>query len=291
MLILKRMLSSIIYVLIAVWLTLAILVYLFQARFVYFPNQTLLYSPADMGMDFEEIYLTTRDDIAIHAWHLPKAGSRQTLLFLHGNAGNISHRLDSLHIFHELGLSVLIIDYRGYGLSDGHPHEMGTYADAEAAWEYLINERRLSPRDIIIFGRSLGGGVATWLATRNTPAALILESTFTSITDMGSQLYPFLPIKWLSRIRYPNIDRVAQVKSPILFIHSEDDELIPYQHGQKLYQRARSPKSFLRLNGGHNDGFLVSKDVYISGLRAFFQQHLESDSKQEGNITQKPQKL
>ncbi len=276
--VLKRMLSTIIVIIITVWFALAIVIYIFQARFVYFPDKTLTYSPTDAGMEFEDVFLTTRDNVSIHAWYVPKAGSGKTLLFLHGNAGNISHRLDSLLIFHELGLSVLIIDYRGYGLSDGNPHEAGTYADAEAAWEYLISERNLSAQDIIIFGRSLGGGIASWLAIRNTPAVLILESTFTSITEMGAHIYPYLPVKWLSQIHYPNIERINQVRSPVLLIHSEDDELIPYQHGRRLYQQANSPKSFLQLSGGHNDGFLVSKEAYISGLQAFIQLHIGSAS-------------
>ncbi|MFT5134692.1 MAG: fermentation-respiration switch protein FrsA (DUF1100 family), partial [Gammaproteobacteria bacterium] len=242
---LKSMLSSILIILIAIWLSLVILIYLFQHRLVYFPNRQLSLSPIDIGMEFEEIFLTTRDNLSLHAWYIPKSGAEKTLLFFHGNAGNISHRLESLQIFHDLGLSILILDYRGYGLSEGHPHEMGTYLDAEAAWNYLINEQRLRAQDIIIFGRSLGGGIASWLANEKAPAALILESTFTSIADMGSLRYPFLPVKFLSRIHYPTIDRVGQIQSPILFIHSPEDELIPYQHGQALYARAAAPKSFL----------------------------------------------
>jgi len=234
-------------------------------------------------MEFEEIFLGTPDNISIHAWYISRKGSKRTLLFLHGNAGNISHRLESLKIFYDLGLSVLIIDYRGYGLSGGKPHETGTYSDAETAWNYLINEQDLSPREIIIFGRSLGGGIASWLALEKSPAALILESTFTSMPDMGALRYPYLPVKWLSNIRYPSLERVDKIRSPILVIHSPDDELIPYHHGQQLYERGKSSKSFLNIEGGHNDGFLRSGDTYTLGLRDFIQQHLDTDTARDGH--------
>ena len=148
----------------------------------------------------------------------------------------------------------------------------GTYLDAQAAWDYLIKEHQLAGQDIIIFGRSLGGGIASWLALEQDPAALILESTFTSIPAMGSLMYPFLPIKWMSRILYPSIDRVPMIKCPILFIHSPDDEMIPYKFGRQLFERAESPKSFLSLAGGHNDGFMISGTLYIKGLAEFIQQ-------------------
>ncbi len=269
---LKRMLSSLVFILLAVWFGLALLIYLFQARFVYYPSREVSLTPANIGLEFEDVHLISRDNTAIHGWYLPRPGSRYTLLFLHGNAGNISHRLNSLKIFHDLGLSILIIDYRGYGLSGGTAGEPGTYLDAEAAWDYLTRQRHLSAEDIIIFGRSLGGGIASWLALEHRPAALILESTFTSITDMGRIMYPYLPIKWMSRIRYPSIERIGQIKCPILIIHSPDDELVPYRFAQQLFERAQSPKSFLTIKGRHSDGFLDSASHYIQGLADFIQQ-------------------
>jgi uncharacterized protein len=278
---LKRMLSSLIFILVAVWLSLAILIYLFQAHFVYFPSHEQLFSPKEMGMEFEDVYLTTRDKLSIHGWYIPRPGASHTLLFLHGNAGNISHRLDSLKIFHDLGLSILIIDYRGYGQSEGSPNEAGTYLDAQAAWDYLIKERQLAEQDIIIFGRSLGGGIASWLALEQGPAALILESTFTSVENMGSRMYPFLPIKWMSRIHYPSIERVDKIRCPILFIHSPDDEMIPYEFGQQLFQRAESPKTFLSISGGHNEGFLLSGALYTRGIGNFIQKSTSATKSQQ----------
>ncbi len=282
--ILKQMLSSLAFILISVWLILVMLIYIFQARFVYFPDPKLLLSPADAGMDFEQILLNTSDKVSIHGWYIPRPDSLYTLIFLHGNAGNISHRLDSLRIFHQLGLSVVIIDYRGYGLSSGSPTEAGTYRDAEAVWDYLISEQQLSAQNIIIFGRSLGGGIATWLARKHPPAALILESTFTSIPDMASLMYPYLPIRWMGRIHYPNLERIDQIKCPILFIHSPEDKLVPYAFGRKLYERARPPKSFLTIQGGHNDGFLLSGSRYTDGIENFIRQHLAPTSSEAINM-------
>jgi uncharacterized protein len=270
--VLKRMLSSLIFILVAVWICLCMLLYVFQSNFIYFPSQQLSLSPEDINLKFENVSLITEDKVSIHGWYIPHPDSKQTLLFLHGNAGNISHRLDSLNIFHQLGLSILIIDYRGYGQSEGKTTEAGTYQDAETAWNYLINDRHLSGEDIIIFGRSLGGGVASWLAQKHLPAALILESTFTSISDMAALIYPYLPVKWMSRIHYASIERIDKIHCPILFIHSPDDELVPYHLGQKLYQRAEHPKSFMNIGGGHNDGFMSSQPNYSRGIYKFIQQ-------------------
>jgi uncharacterized protein len=198
---LKTMLTTIILIFTIVWLGLALALYIFQERLVYYPDTHLSRSPGDIGLVYEDVFIKTQDDILIHAWYIPGPENHRTLLFFHGNAGNISDRLTSIRIFHELRLSVLIIDYRGYGKSEGRPHEDGTYIDAEAAWLYLVEEKGLSPEDILIFGRSLGGGIATWLARQKPTAALILESTFSSIPDMAAQLYSYFPTKLLSRIQ------------------------------------------------------------------------------------------
>ena len=274
MAVLKRMFTTIVIVLVFAWLLLAVALYLFQSKFVYFPSKTLASSPQQIGAEYEEVSLTTADGHRLHGWYLPADDARFTLLFFHGNAGNISHRLDSLMIFRELGLATLIIDYRGYGLSEGKPSEKGTYLDAESAWDYLLKERGVKAGNIIIFGRSLGGGVATWLAQKKKPAALVIESTFTSITDIASSLYPYMPVRLLGRIRYENIERIDAISSPLLIIHSQQDELIPYSHGQALFQQAAEPKAFLEISGGHNGGFLLERDRYLEGLRGFLQEHL-----------------
>ncbi|MEO1249772.1 MAG: alpha/beta hydrolase, partial [Pseudomonadota bacterium] len=210
------------------------------------------------------------DGVTLDAWFVPAPDARGTLLFFHGNAGNISHRLESVRIFHELGLSTLIFDYRGYGQSEGTPSEQGTYTDALAAWRHLTEERAIPPSKIILFGRSMGAAVAAYLADQHTPAGLILESGFTSVPDMAAQIYPWLPVRLLARIGYPTAEYVSGVESPILIAHSPGDEIVPYTHGLALFEQANEPKSFLEMTGGHNDGFLVTGDPYVDGLDAFF---------------------
>ncbi|MEK7797018.1 MAG: alpha/beta hydrolase, partial [Pseudomonadota bacterium] len=192
-----------------------------------------------------------------------------TLLFCHGNAGNISHRLESIRQFHQLGLNVFIFDYRGYGESEGVPTEAGTYRDAEAARRYLVETRGLAPEHIVYFGRSLGAAIAAWLATQHPPRALIVESAFTSVPDFGAEIYPWLPVRLLARLRYPTQEYLRSVQAPVLVIHSRDDEIVSFRHAEKLYESANSPKELLEIRGGHNDGFLVSGAQYTRRLDDF----------------------
>jgi pimeloyl-ACP methyl ester carboxylesterase len=164
---------------------------------------------------------------------------------------------------------VFIIDYRGYGQSEGRPNEAGTYLDAEAAWRYLVEDRGIEPKQIIAFGRSLGGAVAAWLAIEHPPKGLILESTFTSVPDMAARQFPFLPVRWLARTQYNTIDRLPQIYVPLLISHSPDDRIIPYSHGQRLFEVANTPKYFLRMKGGHNEGFLITGKPYEDMLQKF----------------------
>jgi fermentation-respiration switch protein FrsA (DUF1100 family) len=265
----KKMLGMIVYGLFLGYVAIMALVFIGQKRMVYFPVKEISITPLDIGLAFEDVSLTTEDGTAISAWFIPADNERGVLLFCHGNAGNISHRLDSIRIFHDLGLSVLIFDYRGYGNSKGSSTEKGTYADAEAAWNYLTRERQYSPGRIILFGRSLGGSVASMLATRYRPAALIVESGFTSVPDLGKKLYPFLPVRLLSRYDYNTLMNVQRTDVPKLFIHSPDDEIIPYEHGRKLFEAAAGPREFLQIRGDHNYGFLNSGSSYIDGLDRF----------------------
>lgn len=270
------MLLSISFILISVWVLLSLLLYLFQPKFVYFPQSTIDYTPDMVGLPYEDIHLLTKDNVNIHGWFIPVKEASKTLLFFHGNGGNISHRLDSLKIFHEIGLSIFIIDYRGYGLSQGSASEQGTYQDAEAAWKYLTKTRGIADKDIIIFGRSMGGAVATWLANQHTPDLLMLESTFTSIADMGKHYYPYLPTQLLARIKYASIDRIGDIQCPVLIAHSQSDEIIPYALGQRLFEKVKSTRVFMELQGGHNDGFIVSGHSYIEGIMHFINAHTQN---------------
>jgi hypothetical protein len=191
------------------------------------------------------------------------------VLFLHGNAGNISHRGDSITIFASMGLSVLIFDYRGYGLSAGSPSERGLYKDADAAWAWLTGDAGLAADDIVIFGRSLGAAVAAQLAARVTPAALILESGLDRARTLARAHYPLLADLLPLRYRFPAADHAASVTCPVLVLHSPDDEIIPYRLGRRLYDAIPGPKRFVELEGGHNDGFLRSQPRYQRTLEAF----------------------
>lgn len=264
-----RMFQSLIFILVSVWVLLTLLLYIFQAKFVYYPYSRLGATPKDAGLAYEEVYLTTNDDVKIHGWFVPQVQPRATLLFLHGNGGNISHRLEKLAMYHQLGLAVFIIDYRGYGLSEGRPSEAGTYLDAEAGWHYLAKNKSIPGNNIIIYGESLGGAVAAWLATQHQAGALILESSFTSVMDMGRHYYPYLPIRWISRIKYPTLNRIKQVRVPLLIIHSPADDIVPYAQGKKLFEAAHEPKSFLEIRGDHNGGFFESGELYSDGVNHF----------------------
>ncbi|MDZ4339488.1 MAG: alpha/beta hydrolase [candidate division NC10 bacterium] len=251
---------------------LVLVLFLFQSRLLYLPHipsRAILATPEEVGLAYERVTITTEDGVALDGWFVPAPARRGTLLFFHGNAGNISHRLDSLKIFYDLGLATLIIDYRGYGRSTGEPSEEGTYRDAEAAWRYLTGARQIPARDIALFGRSLGAAVAAHLATRHAPGALILESAFTSVPDLAAELYPFLPARWLARFRYPTAADLRSVSCPVLIVHSRNDEIIPFAHAQRLFAAAREPRRLLEIRGGHNDGFLVSRPTYVEGLDAF----------------------
>ncbi|MYH69433.1 MAG: alpha/beta hydrolase [Gammaproteobacteria bacterium] len=270
------MLSSFVLIILALCLGVMSLLYVFQEKMIFFPGKRIVDTPGSIGLHYEDVYLVTEDDVRIHGWYVPHVDEKATVLFFHGNAGNISHRLDSISIFHDLGLSVFIIDYRGYGRSEGRPSEKGTYRDAIAAWNYLVDERRLRPDEIILFGRSLGGGVAAGLAARVSPAAVILESTFTSIKELGKHYYPYLPVSWIARVRYPVDEDISSFNCPVLVIHSEQDDVVPFSHGQRLFATAREPKMFLPISGDHNTGFLLSGDAYVEGMKRFLVTSLDA---------------
>ena len=254
----------------------ALYVYLFQTRLIYYPNAAggVDRDPSALGLVFEDVRLTTADGTRIHGWFVPAPESQVVMLYFHGNAGNISHRLDAIALFHRLGLNVLIVDYRGYGHSEGSPDERGTYQDAEAAWEHLITERRYVSERIVIYGRSLGAAVASYLAGARSPATLMIESAFTSVPDLAAKLYPIFPVRWLARFEYDNLKRVAMLDCPVLIIHSADDNLIPIEHGRRLFQAAAAPKAFVETMGDHNAGFAFNEPRYSQSVGAFLDEHV-----------------
>jgi fermentation-respiration switch protein FrsA (DUF1100 family) len=249
------------------------LVFFYQPKRVYFPQQgEPLATPQTLGLPFERVTITTEDGERLAAWWVPApdaTAARGTVLLLHGNAGNIAQRIDYARMFYDMGMATLLVDYRGYGKSTGTPSERGTYRDATASWAWLTHTRNIKPSDIVIFGESLGGGVATWLAAREKPRALILASTFTSVPDLAAEVYPWLPVRWLSRIHYNSLAHIAGIKVPVLIAHSRQDDIIPYAHGQRLFAAANQPKAFLDLAGGHNEGFVFMRAAWRSAVGAF----------------------
>ena len=261
--------GTFVFIIVAVYGSVCLYLFLMQGRMIFYPTRKLQASPADIGLDYESVTLSTSDNVTLHGWFIPAPEARGTLLFFHGNAGNISHRLDSLKIFHNLGLATFIIDYRGYGRSQGSISEQGTYLDGEAAWGYLTHTRKIPAQQIIVFGRSLGAAIAAHVAAGHEPGGLILESALTSVPDMGVQLYPFMPVRLLSRFNYDTRKALFSVSCPVLIIHSPHDDIIPFEHGLRLYESARGAKSFLEIRGDHNEGFMMSGEVYTDGMREF----------------------
>ena len=246
----------------------------FQEKLIFFPSSRMAATPESLNLPYEDVHITTADGTIIHGWHIP-AGQGPlvhkhfTALHFHGNAGNISHRLDHIKIFHDLGLDVFIIDYRGYGLSGGKPSVKATEEDALAAWRWLITAKGATAGTIVVHGHSLGGAVAGWLAGQVNPAGLILEGTFSSLADAGRMLYPFLPVRLLIKGKYDTRNALRGKDIPALFLHSPEDETVPYSLGSKLYESYTGPKTFLQLTGSHNNAFLHSGARYSEGLRQF----------------------
>lgn len=273
------MLWSVLQIILLVYLGLMAVIYFRQSSLVFLPeiDRGFSASPADIDLSFASLKLATTDGEILDGWIVPadtKREPRGLVILFHGNAGNIGHRLDYLRMFHDLGLSTLIVDYRGYGRSSGTPSEEGTYLDAAALWHHATQVLGFPAGRIVLFGESLGGGVAAQLATANRPGALVLASTFTSVPDMGADLYPFLPIRLLARIRYETLERLPLIACPVLVIHSRNDDVIAFKHGQRLFDVARPPKQFLEIEGGHNDGFVFARTDWTRRLDGFLQQAL-----------------
>ena len=271
------------------------LIMFFEHKFIYFPSQFPEgdWQPWDesavrSGIDplVEDCYLTTADGVKLHGWYCQMSRKetdepRAVLLWFHGNAGNITHRYDTIVELLRFGIDVFIVDYRGYGRSLGKPSEAGLYLDAEAAWDFLVNHRKITANRIVLFGRSLGGAVAIELAHRPQiqPAGLIIESSFTSVPAMASSILPILP-GFLVRTKMDSINKVDKIPVPKLFVHSIDDEIIPYRHGRKLLARASEPKKFYKIEGaGHNETEFYGGRPYFNALERFIESCVDSSPK------------
>jgi len=242
-----------------------------ESHLIYFPERTLEGHPLQAGLAYQDVWLHSDDGIKLHGWFMPSPQpSGLTLLLLHGNAGNISHRMDKYAALLGLGVNVFAFDYRGYGSSTGEPSEAGLYHDADAAYRYLTKQRGIAPQRLILYGESLGSAVAVDLASKQPSGGVILEEAFTSATDVAQQMYPFLPMRWLVRSKFDTLDKIAHINAPLLILHSQDDELFPLNYAQRLLAAARLPKQLVVLHGGHNDAFVVSATQYRAALQRFF---------------------
>ena len=244
-----------------------------ERRFIYFPIREVHGNPSALGLAYQELAIITEDGVKLHGWLVPFSGSRRTLLIFHGNAGNIGHRLEWIQMLHALGANVFIIDYRGYGKSEGRPFEEGLYRDARAAYQWWANERAGGGEKLILLGESLGGVVAVDLAARFQPAGLILQSTFTSAWDMAKTVLPFGLLQPLAGIHFDAAAKIGGISCPKLFIHGNRDDIVPLRLGRRLYEMAREPKQFYEVSGaGHNDLIWVAEPEYSIGIRKFLEQ-------------------
>lgn len=254
----------------------AIVLYLmlrwFEHKQVYHPYRDWVADGRALRVPWEELTLTTADGVALNAWFFPaptNAPRRQLAVVVsHGNGGNLSHRLPLYRGLLDTGVNVLAYDYRGYGRSAGHPSEAGTYLDAEAAYAWLV-ARGFAGSNIVAYGESLGGGVATELALRRPVAGLILHSTFTNIPDIGAELFPFLPVRWLATIHYDNVAKLPRIRVPVLILHSRADTLIPFRHAERNLAAASEPRELAEIAGDHNDGWETDARVIVNALDRF----------------------
>jgi len=248
------------------------LLLLFEKHLIYFPTRAHEVTPAGLGLASEEVELRAEDGVRLHGWFLPVKGSRLTVLVCHGNGGNVSHRLDRVLLMQSrLNVDTLLFDYRGYGKSEGSPDEQGTYRDARAAYRWLVAHGH-GPERVVLFGESLGSAVALQLALEVEARALMLESPFASVPEMARAVYPFLPLWPFVRTRYDNVAKVARLRMPLLVLHGERDEVVPFAQGRRVFDAAPEPKRFFAIPGAsHNDTYLVGGEAYWRALREFLE--------------------
>ena len=265
------MLISLIFLFIVTGITFFIFlgVKFYEKKMIFYPFKELESYPSDYGIEFENIFIKTKDKIQINGWFIPSKNASKTILFFHGNAGNISHRIEIINIFLQLKMNIFIIDYRGYGKSNGKSSEKGIYIDAISSYEYLINQKKIKPENIIIYGKSLGTVAAIDLASKVKIGKLIVDSGLTSAKDMSKIIVPILPVYFLLSVKLDSLNKIEKVNCPILFIHSIDDKTIPFIMGQKLFKKAKEPKQFYQSTGRHNDFLYINKSKIIKILDEF----------------------
>jgi len=237
------------------------LMFLFQNRLLFMPSSEVLQTPQEAGLTAEDLWITTEDGVRIHGWHYPNESAELVVIVSHGNAGNISGRIGIAETLLNSGAAVVMYDYRGYGQSEGNPTESGLYKDIEAVVHHLINEKDYNENDMVMYGRSLGGAIAAYAATKFNLRGLVLDSSFRNLRAMIRDVYPFVPTA-LARYQFPTDEYLMQLEGlPIMIMHSPDDEIVSYQQGRALYELIDQPKMFVDLRGGHNDNFFTSREI------------------------------
>jgi uncharacterized protein len=246
-----------------------------EPQLVFKPGLRAVEPPSEsFALRHTPVRISTPDSLRLGAWIVPAASrdsSGMWLLVCHGNYGNIGYgqRPEFYSYLRDVGVNLLVFDYRGFGESDGQATESGVYADARAAYDFLRDSLRVPPERIILFGHSLGSSVAIELAQHVPAAGLVVEGAFTSVVDRGAELYPFLPVRLVAASKFPSIDRVPKLKLPKLFLHSPEDRSIPYVHGQRLFDAAAEPKRFVDVKGGHIEAFTVDRGRYFGAIAEF----------------------
>jgi hypothetical protein len=250
----------------------------FEHRQVFAPSRVLEDAAGDLRRPFEEVYFKSADGVRLHGWFFPadrtSPRARLVFLLLHGNAGNVSHRFDFYRAWLELGVNVFAFDYRGYGRSAGQPTEAGTYLDGQAAFHW-VREQGFAAPHIIALGKSLGGGIGSELALREPLGGLILQSTFTSIADVGAEMFPWLPVRRLHTIRYDTLGKLPRIQVPVLILHSRRDPLIGFHHAERNFAAANEPKMLWEIFGSHTSTLEAGRERYLEGLDRFLIQHFK----------------
>ena len=243
-----------------------------ESELLYFPEKTLETTPEAIGIVYGKATIPSTDSVKLVCWIIPSADtSTLWLLYLHGNAGNVAKRgyVEHYAQLHKLGLNVLAVDYRGYGESSGNPSEQGLYDDARAGYEYLRSAQQVPAERIIVYGYSLGSGIAVDLASKVAAAGLILEGSYTSISDVGQEHYPYVPVRLMAGNRFDSGSKIRRAAMPKLFIHARDDKTIPIRFGRSLFDLAPEPRTFLEVKGGHDNAHNVDAQLFYGGIQLF----------------------
>jgi uncharacterized protein len=266
-----KSIMSFLLTILAGYFIILLLMFLFQGKLLFMPTSGFMQTPESVGIDAEDVWVETEDGVKLHAWYFPNEDSDAVIVLSHGNAGNISYRIDIARTLLNAGAAVLMYDYRGYGKSEGRPNEKGLYMDITAFTEHLIHEKEYPEEKIYMYGRSLGGAVAAYAATQYDLGGLVLDSAFKNLRAMVRDVYPFVPSS-LARYEFPTETYLQKLNgTPVMIMHSPDDEIVGYHNGEYLYKIAKDPKSFVQLRGGHNDNFFASRDLIERSWRDFLE--------------------